>query len=132
VLVVEPDPLRRLALARRLEALGWDTVCLNQGSEALRAVALGLRPDVLLTGGRLPDMAGVALVRALRPRLPGLRAVLLGHEAGAGGTSFDAACDPVLLIEGGAAVVVGRWTGDRLATALALACRTGVVAGQPR
>ena len=39
-LVVDQDPVARLAIDRQLETLGWDAVTVNNGSEALSEVSL--------------------------------------------------------------------------------------------
>lgn len=64
-LVVDGDPIIRLAVDRQLEALGWDSITVNTGGEAIRVAELKLRLDVLLTELILPDADGPALARMI-------------------------------------------------------------------
>ena len=65
VLLVDEDPLVRLAVDRQLEALGWEAVPVNSGAEAIRVVELGLNIEVLLTDLLLPDLDGVTIAWAV-------------------------------------------------------------------
>ncbi len=75
-MVVDQHPpgraLRSALRGARVELVGGSVT----GQDALpRAVAT--QPDVLLIDTHLPDMAGVDVVRALAPNLPGTRIVML-------------------------------------------------------
>ena len=72
VLVVDEDPLTRLAVDRQLETLGWDALTVNGGREAIRVIELGIAVHIVLTDLRLPDLDVrnvVATVARLRPTL---------------------------------------------------------------
>jgi CheY-like chemotaxis protein len=72
VLVVDEDPIWRLAIDRQLELLGWDVLTLNTGEEAIRVVERGFVVDVLLAELRLPDIDGRQVAWAicrLRPQV---------------------------------------------------------------
>jgi CheY-like chemotaxis protein len=81
VLVVDEDPLVRLAIDRQLDVLGWDAVSVNTGEEAVRVVELGLAVDVLLTELRLPDLDGRAVAWAIAKTLCRVRVAFMGSEA---------------------------------------------------
>jgi CheY-like chemotaxis protein len=46
VLLVDEDPMVRLAVDRQLDTLGWDAVVVNSGEEAIRVIEMGLFVDV--------------------------------------------------------------------------------------
>lgn len=81
VLVVDEDPLVRLAVDRQLDVLGWDPVTVNTGGEAVRVVELGMIVDVLLTELKLPDLDGVALAWAVTWLSPRTRVAFMGGAA---------------------------------------------------
>ncbi|MER5490283.1 response regulator transcription factor [Streptomyces sp. LE64] len=69
VLVVEDDPQLVRALVITLRARGYDTASASDGATALDSAAAH-PPDVVLLDLGLPDMSGVAVLRALRERGP--------------------------------------------------------------
>lgn len=81
VLVVDEDPVTRLEVDRQLDALGWDGLPVNTGSEAIRVVELGLRVEVLLTDVRLPDLDGRWVAWAVTRLQPSTRLVFMGRAA---------------------------------------------------
>jgi len=92
VLVVNDEDLLREVLAERLEAAGYGVLAAANGNEALVLFAAGEAVDVLVTDLSMPDMNGIAVIRAAQAACPGLPAVLLTGYAGedatlsAGGT----------------------------------------------
>ncbi len=78
--VVEDEaPLRRL-MARALRQAGWRV---TEADSAETAIALpAARPALVVADLTLPGMGGSRLLRALRRRWPGLRAILIsGYES---------------------------------------------------
>ncbi|MEU0690146.1 response regulator [Streptomyces sp. SID4919] len=69
VLVVEDDPQLVRALVITLRARGYDTDAAPDGATAIRRAA-ARPPDAVLLDLGLPDMSGVAVLRALRGRSP--------------------------------------------------------------
>lgn len=80
VLVVDEDPVIRLAIDRQLDVLGWDAILVNNGAEAARVVELGIPLDALLVNLQLPDGDGRAVASAITARMPRVRVVLMGAE----------------------------------------------------
>ncbi len=63
ILLVEDDGIFRGLLARALELHGYEVRQVASGEEATRAVALGLRPDLVLLDVNLPGATGWGLLR---------------------------------------------------------------------
>jgi two-component system cell cycle sensor histidine kinase/response regulator CckA len=76
VLVVDDDPSVRRGLVRMLQFERWDAQDAPNVTEALTSVD-SWTPDVVLTDLRMPGMDGVALIEALRLRLPGVPVVVM-------------------------------------------------------
>jgi len=95
VLVVDEDPIWRLALDRQLELLGWDVVTLNTGEEAIRVVERGFIVDVLLTELRLPDLDGRQVAWAISRLLPPVRLAFM--TVGPAREPLEPAAAPLLL-----------------------------------
>lgn len=74
ILLVEDDPLQRLAAADEFREMGCDVVEAATADEALRLVRAGLCFDLLFTDVRTPGaidgLALAATVRAERPSTP--------------------------------------------------------------
>lgn len=81
VLVVDDDPLVRLSIDRQLEALSYDAVTVNNGTEAVRVVEMGLVVDILLTDLNLPDGNGVSIAAAVTAVSPGTRVAFMSGMA---------------------------------------------------
>jgi DNA-binding NarL/FixJ family response regulator len=77
VMVVDDHALVRSAVRQALTAPGVEVVAEAGTAEDALAIALSVRPDVLLVDIDLPGMDGVSLVRELAPRLPETRIVML-------------------------------------------------------
>ena len=79
-LLVDEDPLVRLAVDRQLYALGWDALVVNNGSEALRILEARHEVDVILMELRLPDLDG-RIVADIAARLaPAARILFMSGE----------------------------------------------------
>ena len=81
VLVVDEDPIWRLAIDRQLEMLGWNVLTLNNGEEAIRVVERGFAVDVLLAELRLPDIDGRQVAWAICRLLPDVRLAFMAFTA---------------------------------------------------
>jgi two-component system cell cycle sensor histidine kinase/response regulator CckA len=81
VLVVDDEaPVRGLA-ARALRRAGWEVIEAANGDEALEAVTGDLA--LVVSDVMMPGLDGLGLVRALRERQPGLKALLMSGYADA-------------------------------------------------
>jgi len=80
VLVVDDDPEMLDAVAAGFEREGFVPYAARSGGEALGA-ARRLAPEAVVLDERLPDVRGMALVRWLRRRHPGMPAVLFSAFA---------------------------------------------------
>jgi signal transduction histidine kinase/DNA-binding response OmpR family regulator len=86
VLVVEDEPLIRLATVEQIEELGHVAVGAADGREALRALDGHDAIDVLLTDLGLPDMNGSELAAAARRQRPDIGIVIAtGHHVSGNG-----------------------------------------------
>ena len=81
MLLVDEDPMVRLAVDRQLDALGWDAVVVNSGEEAIRVIEMGLAVDVLLTDLRLPDLDGREVAWTICRLRPFTRVTFMGSVA---------------------------------------------------
>ena len=86
VLLVDDEALVREILATQLEELGFEVVATEGGESALALLAAGERVDALITDLSMPQMDGLALIRAAQAQRAGLPAVLLTGFAGDGAT----------------------------------------------
>lgn len=84
VLVVDDDARAREAVARLLEAEGYDASVAGDGEEATGLVA-SWQPDLVLTDLNMPRLDGRGLVERLRQQAPGTPVIVL--SAGAGGAA---------------------------------------------
>jgi CheY-like chemotaxis protein len=84
VLVVDEDPLMRLAIDRQLDLLQWEAVSVNTGQEAVYVIELGLLVDVVLTELRLPDIDGRSVAWAISKILRRVRVAFMGYEVPSG------------------------------------------------
>jgi two-component system cell cycle sensor histidine kinase/response regulator CckA len=84
ILLVDDDAEVRLAVDRQLSDLGWETVVVNSGEDAMRLVAEQVRVDVLLTELELPDMDGRDLAWAVCQKQPFVRVAFMSRDAPAG------------------------------------------------
>ena len=81
MLLVDEDPVERLAIDRQLELLGWETYGAPTGFEAIRTLSLpGVSFDALLVALRLPDMFGPSVAAAAAQLMPAARVIVLVTE----------------------------------------------------
>lgn len=86
ILIVDDHAAVRQSLALAVEAAGWQVETAASGAAAL--ARLGARGfDVLLTDLWMPEMDGVALIKACRAAQPGLR--VFGMTGGGPGLSTE-------------------------------------------
>ncbi|HYZ22615.1 MAG TPA: PAS domain S-box protein [Rhodopila sp.] len=84
VLLVDDDAIVRDVLRLSLEDAGYAVRAVEGSAAALASLAAGDRVDIIVSDLSMPDMDGVALIRAAQERRPGLPAVLLTGYAGDG------------------------------------------------
>ncbi len=77
VMLVDDHALVRAAVRQAITAPDVEMVAEAATAEDALAIAIQVRPDVLLVDIDLPGMDGVGLVRELSPRLPETRIVML-------------------------------------------------------
>jgi two-component system, NarL family, sensor histidine kinase EvgS len=65
ILVAEDHPINRAVIARQLDRLGYPHTLVDNGEEALRALA-GARYDLLITDCHMPVLDGYMLARRIR------------------------------------------------------------------
>jgi DNA-binding NtrC family response regulator len=80
ILIVEDNVLVRHSLAMMLDDMGYRPIEAETGEEALMALEKESGIAAALVDLRLPDMDGVALVRALRRADPALRVVIASGQ----------------------------------------------------
>jgi two-component system, NtrC family, response regulator GlrR len=76
ILVVDDDPGLLRLLTIRLRAESYDVEAVEGGPQAL-AAASRFRPDLVITDLRMEPMDGIALLKELQNRWPGLKVILL-------------------------------------------------------
>lgn len=69
VLVIDDSATIRMSVEMSLRLSGHRAVVCSRAAEALALVQQGLRPDLVLTDIIMPDMDGVAFIRAARKTL---------------------------------------------------------------
>ncbi|HEV7265450.1 MAG TPA: response regulator [Falsiroseomonas sp.] len=96
VLLVDDEALVRETLCAELTERGWKVLEVADGAAALHALDTGaLQPDLLVTDLSMPGMSGLALIREMRRRRPGLPAVLLTGLVGDGAAAQAALAEAV-------------------------------------
>jgi two-component system, chemotaxis family, chemotaxis protein CheY len=68
ILVVDDSPLIRKAIRRIIEPLGFSVDEAGNGCEALEHFENGATPDAVLLDVEMPEMDGIAFLKALRGR----------------------------------------------------------------
>lgn len=76
VLVVDDDEAVRSTLQRALSASGYETTTVQDGAEALEAVA-SHDVDLVVTDINMPTMDGIELVRRLVDQRPDLKVIAI-------------------------------------------------------
>jgi CheY-like chemotaxis protein len=90
-LLVDDEDLVRMSTADMLMDLGYSVVEASSAEEALKLVAEGLNPDLLVTDHLMPGMTGVQLAEDLRSRRPELPALIVSGYAEAEGIAPEIA-----------------------------------------
>lgn len=80
-LVVDDEDLVRMCTAEMMSELGFDVVEARSGEDALKRLANGLRPDVLVTDHLMPGMTGIELAHLATGMLPQMAAVIVSGYA---------------------------------------------------
>ena len=77
VLLIDDDEPTSLAMSRLLDRVGYTTVCMSSGAEALH-VLKDLRFDLVILDWMMPEMDGLQVLRQLRddPRTRDLRVMM--------------------------------------------------------
>jgi CheY-like chemotaxis protein len=86
-LLVDDESLVRMSTADMLIDLGYAVVEADSGEEALKLMAQGLSPDLLITDHLMPGMSGVELARAIRSSQPELPVLIVSGYAEAEGVA---------------------------------------------
>jgi PAS domain S-box-containing protein len=76
ILIVDDERLIRLNLRALLEDLGYEVAEAGNGREALACLD-EVRPDIVLTDLRMPEMGGPELIAELKGRAPGLPVIVI-------------------------------------------------------
>ena len=82
LLIVDDEPLVREVLAEELENCGYEVVQADRGAKALALLQAGTPIDLLISDLSMPEMDGIAVIRAARQRRPRLPTILLTGFAG--------------------------------------------------
>jgi PAS domain S-box-containing protein len=80
-LLVDDEEYIRLSTADMLTELGFSVHEAASAEAALRAIAAGLQPDVLITDHLMPGMTGVELARAVRALRPDTKILIVSGFA---------------------------------------------------
>ena len=108
VLVVDDEPAIRELLSMICAYEGWDVRTAEAGGPALRAVQ-EQPPDVVLLDMMLPDLDGLAVLRAIHASLPALPVIMVSAR--------DSTEDRAALLAAGAAGYVTKPFGVAALTA---------------
>lgn len=66
IMIAHPDEQHRAALAKVVEASGFEAVQAENGADAFAEIAQGRVPDLLITGLDMPLMTGLELINGIR------------------------------------------------------------------
>lgn len=77
VLVVDDEPLIRWSVSETLGQAGHKVTEASDGASALRSLAIGPPPDVVLLDFRLPDSRDLTLLADVRRRAPSAAVVMM-------------------------------------------------------
>ncbi|WP_309642996.1 PAS domain-containing protein [Phenylobacterium sp.] len=88
-LLVDDEALVRMSTADMLMDLGFEVIEAGSAEAALRLVAEGVRPDLLVTDHLMPGMNGADLARRMLAFHPGLPVLIVSGYAEADGLPVD-------------------------------------------
>jgi signal transduction histidine kinase/ActR/RegA family two-component response regulator len=95
VLLVDDEALVRETLAAELTERGWQVQQAAEGAAALQFLQNSPPPDLLISDLAMPGLSGLAVIRAVRRRWPGLPALLLTGLVGDGAAAEAALAEAV-------------------------------------
>ncbi len=81
VLLVDDEDLVRASVAEMLFELGYEVVQATSGSDALRQLREGLRPDLVVTDHLMPGLSGTELARRVQDSYPALGVLVVSGYA---------------------------------------------------
>lgn len=84
ILIVDDEPTQRLLLKGVLVKEGFDVKEADSGADAVSVLQEGFAPDVMLLDLMMPDMDGMAVLKAIRPDHPDLPVIVLTAHASVG------------------------------------------------
>jgi CheY-like chemotaxis protein len=84
ILLVDDDEAVRSVLQMELEGAGFPVLSAASGEKAIAMLDGGAEVEALISDLSLPGMDGLAIIRAVQQRRPGLPAILLTGYAGEG------------------------------------------------
>ena len=79
ILIVEDSPTQAEQLQGVLEGSGYETTLAENGTEALKSLAITL-PDLLLVDYMMPEMDGLQLISTVRRDFPRIPSILVAAE----------------------------------------------------
>ncbi|HEY0043423.1 MAG TPA: PAS domain S-box protein [Allosphingosinicella sp.] len=88
-LLVDDEALVRASTADMLADLGYAVTEADSAEHALRLIAEGLKPDLLVTDHLMPGMTGTELAHSLRAAMPALPVLVVSGYADAEGIAAD-------------------------------------------
>ncbi len=78
ILIVDDHPMVREGLAAMLESeSGFEVAALAANGEEAVSLAVGVKPDIVLSDVRMPKLDGFAMLQRLKEILPGVKVLLL-------------------------------------------------------
>ncbi|MBW8911234.1 MAG: response regulator, partial [Sphingomonas sp.] len=82
ILVIDDEPMVRMATAAMLSALGYDVVQAASAREGLALIEDGLDPAVVVTDHIMPGMTGAELALRLRTDRPTIAVMIISGYQG--------------------------------------------------
>ena len=77
VLLVDDEEKFRTSLARRLNLRGYETIDLDNGEDAIKAVRRDSDIDVVLLDRKMPNMDGEQVLREIKSFRPEIQVIML-------------------------------------------------------
>jgi two-component system cell cycle sensor histidine kinase/response regulator CckA len=81
ILLVDDDDAVRALLEMVLQRRGYDVRATGRPKQALEWLASGVRPALMVSDVRMPDMSGTVLARAAKEYMPDLKIILMSGDA---------------------------------------------------
>jgi CheY-like chemotaxis protein len=76
VMIIDDSKLMRQVIRQHVEAEGYCAITVASGMDALSTLET-VRPDMVMLDLLMPGMSGQDVLRALRPRLPGIPMIVI-------------------------------------------------------